>query len=87
MLRDIAGETYSLEYDEEDGFTYAPVSGSGDLLSGAGQPAVAQEPFPFDVNDPVAAANALSELATLEPGSAEYNALLAGLNAANMLGA
>jgi hypothetical protein len=86
MSREIDGETYNLMYDEEDGFTYGLEDGSGELLSGSGQVAAAQEPFPFDVNDPAAAANALNELATLEPGSEEYNALLAGLNAANMLG-
>jgi len=89
LTRDIAGMPYSLEYDDAVGFTYEPEDGSGLILAGAGseQPAGgAGGTFPFDVNDPAAAQAALEQLATLEPGSEEYNALLAGLNAANLLG-
>jgi len=86
MSREIAGETYDLNYSEEDGFTYEPANGSGLMLAGAGLESAVPGTFPFDVNDPVAASNALEELATLDPGSDEYNSLLAGLNAANMLG-
>jgi type II secretory pathway pseudopilin PulG len=85
MTRDIAGVPYTLEYDDEYGFTYEPEFGEGGILGGSGAES-AGSTFTFDVNDPVAAQAALAELATLEPGTQEYNDVLAGLNAANMLG-
>lgn len=85
MTRDIAGMPYSLEYDDENGFSYAPESGDGGVLGDSGVETVGNT-FPFDVNDPAAAQVALEDLALLDPGTAEYNDLLSALNAANMLG-
>jgi len=85
MTREIAGVPYSLEYDDENGFTYEPESGEGGVLGGSGSEN-ANNTFPFDVTDAADAQAALAELGALEPGTQEYNDMLAALNAANMLG-
>jgi type II secretory pathway pseudopilin PulG len=87
-LKEIGGETYRLEYDDETGFAYTP-DGEGVSFTDAGAERRSQGfgGYPFDPQDRDAAMAALDSLAGMDAGDPAADSLLAAVNAAHLLGA
>jgi len=95
---DVGGNTYTLQYDPEEGFSYIDPSGSGMGRAGeevegipiSGYPFDGEDgqnqSFVFDPTDPAAIQAALAALENLNPEDPAYAQYLQGLNAAALLG-
>jgi uncharacterized protein YjbI with pentapeptide repeats len=88
MTMEIGGETYSLAFDAESGFSYVPDNGGAALTGGGGEqtPQNSSEGFPFDITDPDAVARALAELEQMSPEDPRYWDYINGLKAAQDAG-
>jgi len=84
LIQTIAGEEYTLNYDPEKGFSYQISDGSGVGFSGSELVAAgATEGYtPGDIIDSTNLSLAIDALGSATPGSPEYDAILAALNAA-----
>lgn len=88
-LKQIGGETYRLDYNDESGFSYIPDSALSATFTDGGREA--NQPgaggYQFDPTNPGEIASALDRLASLNPEDPEYAAILRALNDAAELGA
>jgi type II secretory pathway pseudopilin PulG len=87
LLKEIGGETYRLNYDDETGFSYTP-DGGGAEFADAGSEKQNQGfgGYDFDPQNRAAAMAVLESLATLDVGDPNTDSLLSSLNAAYLLG-
>jgi type II secretory pathway pseudopilin PulG len=87
-LKEIDGETYRLDYNEKDGFTYVPDSGAGPAFSDGGRETTSLGPgaFDFDPSNREAALAALNGLGALNSEDPNFGSGLDALNAAYAMG-
>lgn len=96
LLKEIDGETYRLDYNEKDGFTYVPDSGQEAAFSDAGRETNSLGPdlqqglppggYGFDTSDRDDSLDALNGLGGINPEDPAFGNTLEGLNAAYDLG-
>lgn len=87
LLKEIGGETYRLNYDNDTGFSYTP-DGGGEEYADASTQKQNQGigGYIFDPQNREAAMAALDELSQLDAGDPNADSLLSALNAAYLLG-
>lgn len=83
----IAGDPYSLVYDDNTGFSYEPTSGEGLGIDGGTDGSGTPTPsYPFDIEDDTDTQAAMEAFAGLEYGDTQRQSYLDAFNAAKNMG-
>ena len=80
----IGGVPYEYVYDPVNGFSCAPVEGSGETFTGSGVGGTQDSgsTYPFDITNSAAMAQALADFAGMSPTDAAYQSYVDAFNAA-----